>query len=307
MSTSALLKNKPSYLAFKKIELQDRAEIDAVLTRHPRRISGFTFPALYVWSGAYDYEWAKFGDAILLISCRFPGETQRHYLQPTGDFDADCQGAFLEMVGAAEYPVKLFGVGDIFLKKYPRFCAHFLVENDPGLANYIYRADDLAQLVGKIYAKKRNLIAQGSAQYEWKAFPLTALHVPDCMDILTKAEVTHDGEDRWLHEKEAARAAIRHFVDLGQKGVLITVDGTPAAFSIYEPMSPDTAVVHFEKADRHYKGLYQIINQETAKAIAGDGYNFINREEDMGIEGLRQAKHSYAPCDLVPSYTLTTA
>ncbi len=137
-------------------------------------------------------------------------------------------------------------------------------------------------------------------------YPLTPLHVPDALDILDRTDVAHDGEERWLHERAAVRTALLNHVDLGQKGVLIVADGKPAAFSIFEAAGPDMAVVHFEKADRHYKGLYQIVNQETAKAIVAEGRSYINREEDMGIDGLRQAKHSYGPIEVVPSYTLTT-
>ena len=306
MNAQPLLKVRPSGLSFKSVEMRDRAELGGFLARYPRTISGFTFAALYAWN-TDAYEWTRCGDGALLISCEFPGENQRHYLQPVGVLDTECQKAFLDEIQNAGYPVKIFSVSDEFLKAYPEFCSRFSVENDMALANYVYRARDLAELHGKQYAKKRNLIAQASALYKWSAVPLTAQHRQDCLAILNKAEITHDGEQRWLHEKAAAMTAIADFSALGQKGVLILIDGKPAAFSIYEEMTPDMAVVHFEKADRGFKGLYQIINQETAKAIASAGYSLINREEDLGIEGLRQAKHSYGPVEVVASYTLTSA
>lgn len=305
MSAQLLPRLQPAdRLSFRKLDLSARAVLGPLFDRHPRRISGFTFAALFSWNGAYNYEWAMPTAESVILSCRLPGEEERDYLQPVGVFDAGCQGLLLTEMARSARPARIFGVEADFLGRYPEFCAGFRVENDPALANYIYRASDLATLPGKTYAKKRNLIAQGTAQYAWQAYPLTELHVPDALDILERSQVTHDGEDKWLHEREAVRVALRNFSVLGQKGVLIVADGRPAAFSIYEPMGPDMAVVHFEKADRHFKGLYQIINQETAKAIAGEGYVFINREEDMGIEGLRQAKHSYGPIEVVSAYTL---
>jgi hypothetical protein len=85
---------------------------------------------------------------------------------------------------------------------------------------------------------------------------------------------------------------------------LITVDDRPVAFSIYEAISPTTVAVHFERALRSYKGLYQVINCETAKVILSQGFEFINREEDLGDAGLRDAKMSYHPTEIIPAYEL---
>ena len=82
------------------------------------------------------------------------------------------------------------------------------------------------------------------------------------------------------------------------------MDGKPVAFSLYEHLNPSTCVVHFEKAMREYKGLYQLVNRETAKKIYSKGCKHINREEDLGIEGLRKAKLSYHPLELCPAHAL---
>ena len=79
------------------------------------------------------------------------------------------------------------------------------------------------------------------------------------------------------------------------------------AFSIYEAIGPATVAVHFERALRSYKGLYQVINWETAKAVAAQGFDYINREEDMGDDGLREAKMSYFPVEIVKAYELNFA
>jgi hypothetical protein len=103
----------------------------------------------------------------------------------------------------------------------------------------------------------------------------------------------------------ALECTLRHFDDFGQQGLLISVNGRAVAFSIYEPISPTTIAVHFERALRSYKGLYQVVNWETAKVAAVQGYEFINREEDLGDAGLRKAKMSYNPIEIVPAYELT--
>ena len=94
------------------------------------------------------------------------------------------------------------------------------------------------------------------------------------------------------------------FDELEQSGLVIKVDGQPVAFSIFERQNLDTAVVHFEKALKTVKGLYQIVNRETARLIAADGYHLINREEDLDRPGLRQAKLSYFPLNIYPVFNL---
>lgn len=292
-------------LDLKKVLLSDRDVIDELLLRFPQRISGFTFAALYSWNPVYRYEWTHCGLETLLISCLLPADGKRHFLQPVGNFGPDAQRLFLEALKKSGYPMKIYGVSSDFIRNYPEFLTHFDVENDPGLANYIYRASDLAALEGKFYAKKRNLIAQARKLYQWTVHPLTAENSLECLEVLDQLDTTHNDFDQTLkNEDVAVREAIAHFSELGQQGILIRVDGKAAAFTLYEALTPEMAVVHFEKAARHYKGLYQIVNQETAKAIAAAGFSSINREEDLGIPGLRQAKLSYGPLETISSYTL---
>ncbi len=96
-----------------------------------------------------------------------------------------------------------------------------------------------------------------------------------------------------------------HFEPLGLEGLLLRVNGQPSAFSIFDRLGPSTAVVYFERALRSRKGLYQVINQETARVILSQGFEMINREEDLGDRGLRQGKLSYFPARLEMKYTLT--
>jgi hypothetical protein len=86
---------------------------------------------------------------------------------------------------------------------------------------------------------------------------------------------------------------------------MIRVHDRPVAFSDFEKQNVETAAVHFEKANRAYKGLYQVVNRETARMIDACGCHLVNREEDLGDTGLRKAKLSYHPLDIYPVYNLT--
>lgn len=307
---SALLKNTALALgrsfSFKALELSDQAYLQEFLRQFPQRISGFTFAALFAWNPVYRYEWAAYGEKTIFISCRIDTTAEQHFLQPVGSFGAEEQGILLDALSQLPHTAKIFGVSAEFIAKNPSFLSHFDIQEDPALANYTYRVSDLAQLPGKFYAKKRNLIAQAHKSYAWSVSALTAENAAECVAALERIDPLADLTDTTRgNEAIALRTALRHFAELGQSGIVISVDRKTAAFSIFEPLNSDTAVEHFEKADRHYKGLYQIINQETAHAAATRGFSFLNREEDMGIDGLRQAKTSYGPSEVIPSYTLS--
>ena len=99
-------------------------------------------------------------------------------------------------------------------------------------------------------------------------------------------------------DNEALRRTLQHFDHLRQGGVLVRVNGEPAGFALFERQSPETLVIHFERARRDVKGLYQLVNRAAAEAAVREGYAFLNREEDLGDPGLRQAKASYDPIRL---------
>lgn len=292
---------------FSAISMQHQAKLETFLKQYPQKISGYTFASLISWGSVYSYAFHFMGPATLLISPYMYTEKQRHLLQPIGNFSVEHQQRLLNAIAKSDYPITILGVSDQFIAQYPEFCSHFKDVNDRNMANYLYKSADLANLAGRHYEKKRNLIAQEKKLYHWTLHPLTVECHPYCPKILEDigskqpSELTKELEN----ELKALDVILTHFTELHQKGYLIRIDNVPAAFSIYEELNPNTAVVHFEKAERKYKGLYQLINQETAKGILHDGYEFINREEDLGVAGLRQAKTSYFPVELISSHRLT--
>jgi hypothetical protein len=185
-----------------------------------------------------------------------------------------------------------------FCQKHPEFCSHFHRKEDRKRSDYLYRSSDLALLEGRRYDGKRNLIAQIDRVYQWTLSPLD----PQILDDLEKRSQKETGENE---EQKVLTTILNNYEQLHLKGYMIGIQGKPVAFSIVDVLNPTTKIVFFEKADRHFKGLYQLINRETSKAILEEGYEFINREEDLGIEGLRKSKLSYYPIEIIPSYTLT--
>lgn len=294
-------------LQFIPIRLEQQDVLDAFLRRYPQRLSGYTFASLVSWAEVYRYEYVWLCPNTLLISFLLPNDQRRHLIQPEGDFPAECHGPLLQQLNSLPYPLAIHGVTDSFVQQHPIFCSHFSDMVDRGMANYIYSAADLATLAGRRYSKKRNLIAQARSLYQWEVESLTDICKPHCCQILDSIIRAEPGEPSpsLLDERMALQFMVEHFARLKQRGCLIRVEGKPVAFSLYEELNPKTAVIHFEKAFREYKGLYQIVNRESATRISQQGYEWINREEDLNIEGLRQTKLSYFPTDLVRYHILT--
>lgn len=293
---------------FQPVRLEHRERLQGLLSRYPQPLSGFTFATLMAWDAIFNYGWwSQVSPELLLISYVAEGDPNRHLLQPVGVLEEPMAEELLRRLAALPYRARLVGVTEQFLAEQQEFASHFELEESPAGANYLYSAEELATLAGKRFSKKRNLIAQAHKLYRWSAEPLTDATVPDCQAVVAAilSEEHPEIPASLAQEMQALEFTLRHFGALGQQGTLLRVEGEPVAFSIWEPMSPTTAVVHFERSLRRFKGAYQLVNQETAKEIVSRGFEFINREEDLGDPGLRQAKESYNPIALVKSYGLT--
>ena len=293
-------------LPFKPITLNDKEKIAKILQKYPHCLNGYTFASLLGWGAVYNYGFVFIGEETLLIST-YPGsKDEPHLLEPVGLFPLEIEDQLLKSISKNPYPVKIYGVSDHFIQNNKEFCSHFNDQNERKFANYIYKTSDLAQLSGKHYEKKRNLISQAEKLYDWKVKPLTDKCHASCIEILLSIGKKPEMDQDLLNELKALKIMLTHFKELDLNGLVITVEDKPVAFSIYGEICKNMVDIYFEKADKNFKGLYQLINRETAKVILNQDYEFINREEDLGIEGLRQAKMSYSPSEIISFHLLTS-
>jgi uncharacterized protein len=292
--------------SFSPLKLEDSKILTDFLKQYPQPLTGYSFAALAAWEPFYRYHWTFPEPENLLISCTLDPDANPHLMQPIGLLSTDVAQAILKNAAALSYPLRIIGVSNQFLKEKHDFTGSFTVWEDRSVSNYLYSASALAKLAGRKYSKKRNLLSQAESLYGWSCQPLTSELTKGCFavleSIINEEHPVLEGMSK--RELAALEYALRHFDDLHQQGLLIFVDEKPVAFSIYEAISPDTVAVHFERALRSYKGLYQVINYETAKVVAAQGFEFINREEDLGDPGLRDAKMSYHPLEVLPAYEL---
>jgi len=293
-------------IIFGKITIDDKEVIEEYLHKDPSVCLGaFTFSSLVSWGVLYNYQWAV-SDGTLLLKFTTVEDEQEHLMQPFGDFPKSLQDKILRYAKSLNYKLTIFGASTEFIEKYPGFVSYFNKTEVREFDNYLYLTENLALLNGRDFQSKRNLINQFESKNIWTSEALSSANIPDCIDILTKIYDQDDlnAEFYLRYELSALDFVLKHFAQLGEEGILIRSHGKPVAFSIYEQLNASTYVVHFEKAMKEYKGLYQLVNRETAKNILSKGFMYINREEDLGIEGLRKSKLSYHPVELSPSLAL---
>lgn len=190
---------------------------------------------------------------------------------------------------------------DTFLKKYNTY--EIIPERDN--FDYIYKREDLAFLKGKKYHSKRNHISAFSKKYNWTYEVLDDNNKDEFLAFSEKWYFDKaDAFDEGLAAEQKALAKILNSnVGIKYKGALIRIDGKIVAVTMGSPINSKVFNIHFEKSDADYLTAYALINREFALRELQE-YEYINREDDLGIEGLRKAKLSYKPEILLEKYSL---
>ncbi len=293
-------------LEFKRISLLDENLIKPFLQKYQFQCSGVsTFTEMVSWERVYQNQWAIKDNTLILKFINIEDQ-KAHIMQPIGVFPLALQQDILHFAKSLPYRLVILGVGEEFMDTFPEFVSHFKLTELKGMFNYIYLADALANLPGRPYQAKRNLIHQFEKNNTWDMEMVTEANLFRCVEMVKSMYQPHNFLDKSYlsYELSALDFVLNNFQDLPVEGVMITIQGETVAFSLFEPLNQSTCTVCFEKAKKEYKGLYQLINRETAKVIFSRDYTLINREEDLGIEGLRKAKLSYHPVKLTPTKAL---
>jgi hypothetical protein len=184
--------------------------------------------------------------------------------------------------------------------------AGMVAQFDRDHSDYIYLTEDLIKLQGRKYHRKRNHIKQFKERYSYQYLALTPEWVSECLRLETEwCDLRHcEAIPGLANESIAIKEALGNFGQLRIKGGVILIDGRVEAFTLGEPLNRETAVIHIEKANPAFEGLYPLINQAFLEHEWPE-YLYVNREQDLGEEGLRKAKESYFPHQMINKYTIT--
>ena len=185
------------------------------------------------------------------------------------------------------------------------FPAGFTATSRRDLSDYLYSAESLTTFHGRAYAAKRNQVSQFKRRYEWRFEPLSEQNRDACLQVMDAWDACHTGE-LLGYERQAIQRMLTLTKDYGQSGGILFADGQPAAFAIGSHPRPSLLDIEAEKALPAYAGAYSTIIQAYAQyAHSLSPFSFINREEDMGLANLREAKQQLHPVRLIEKTLLT--
>jgi uncharacterized protein len=291
-------------LEFKALTIEDKPRVDAAFEANPPEVSELTFTNLFCWLAKRRVSVAQDGGALALL-CE--EDDRRFFLPPACMCDAaGAVGRMFEYARAQGFAPEVERVPEEMATELGK--AGFRVAEDRDNFDYVYAVEDLALLEGGNHDGKRNSIKQALAKYACEYRRITAANVADCLALETTwCNLRQcDADPGLAAEQRAIGACFANWERFGLIGGAITVEGRIEAFAIAEQLNPVTAVVHFEKANPELRGLYQLINQWFCKNELLE-YKFVNREQDLGIAGLRQAKESYHPHHMVRKFIVRPA
>ncbi|MDR1251662.1 MAG: DUF2156 domain-containing protein [Treponema sp.] len=293
----------PFYPDFVPLDLNLKDNLHPRLSLTPDGVSEFTFSGLYLFRNRYKYRISQESGGGFIISGEQysrhsdgPEQGKRFFMTPCGAPDS---GTLESLFRTHDY---WKNISEAVLAPARERLEQDGVEiaEDRDNFDYLYFREDLAKLTGKKYHKKKNLLNQFLNTYtNYEERPLTAALIPRAIEILNRwrRDKGEDGDFR------AAAEALDLFDILKLRGMIYYVEGQPAAYCLGESIAKGKMfAIHFEKAIDEYKGIYQFMNKAFAASLPRF-FTYINREQDLGDEGLRQAKMTYRPAGFVKKYT----
>ena len=278
--------------AFHPVTLSDREAAQAVMLHAGRRNCNYTFANLLGWQFWYNSEVCVLDNAVLL---RYSFKGERLYMVCTAE---DIPSELIEaLLYDSQGKLTLIGLEDKQAERLAAFNPQFAVSIEPfrNQYDYIYRRSDLATLHGRHLSAKRNHIHRFLAVHPGFEYrPVTPELFDECRRLTAIWQKEKADSETIVAEHRVMETVFTHWDALDMTGGSIFVDGRMVAFTYGAAVTTDTLDVCVEKADRSVEGAFAIINQQFAEHLP-EKYVYLNREEDMGIPGLRQAKLSYHP------------
>jgi hypothetical protein len=291
-------------LKFESIQLEQQSAYLKIFDACPAKASDYSFINLWGWADIYGLEWA-WSSGLVWIRQTLP---ETLYWAPVGNWGTiswkqTLRENFSGLTQFERIPKELLevwqNIDDLELEAQPTR-RHW---------DYLYSVSDLAELKGRKYHKKKNLLNQFNKNYSHSYISLGSENV----------HLTTQMQEDWCTWRDCAaeealdsenRAILKildnwEYLDRLMGGALM-VDNRMVAYTVAEALADNILLIHFEKGDAEYKGVYQAINQIFLKAV-GPPYQTVNREQDLSSEGMRKAKMSYHPIGFIEKYNVTVS
>ena len=281
---------------FDHICLKNQDAFKAALCACPQVTSDYAFANLYGWAEHYGLKW-RFEDGLVWIKQTLPQEI---LWAPVGDW-TKVDWANLPCLSG---PQRFTRVPEVLLGIWQQaFGQRIQATEARDHFDYVYSVPDLVELKGNKFHKKKNLLNQFEKSNIFEYTPMQA----DCVEEVLDMQAEWHGwqehpSEALVAENQAISRVLKNFDRLGSLiGGTIRVSGKVIAYTVGECLSPSTIVIHFEKGDTRFKGVYQAINKHFL-AAQEDRFSLVDREQDLGDEGLRKAKMSYNPVSFLKKH-----
>lgn len=295
-------------LIFEPITLDRKDEYMERLAQSKTKSSDFSFTNIWGWADEYGLEWAWTKNLVWIRQSTTVGSEIPvvRYWAPIGNWEnVDwTQCPYMKQTRTFHrVPERLLEIWN------EKIGGRVSAEEDRGQWDYIYDVQELSELRGKKFHKKKNLVNQFKKLYTYTYEPMTA----DCVEAVLEMQeewcMWRECEDSQslLAENDAIRRVLEQWDEIPSLlGGSIQIDGKVIAYTVAEAINGDTVVIHFEKGKTDYKGVYQAINNFFMKE-EGSRFTYVNREQDLDDEGLRKAKMSYNPVAFAKKFIVELA
>lgn len=296
-------------LDFKKITPDNIDEVWRLLQSEKGRTCDFSYGGILMWADIFDYEYAVVNETLFIKGRSEADMESTAFSLPVGKMSlSESIGLLSAWCEERDIPLTLSAVPEYALDKLLALRPKLISELD-GWADYLYDIKTLATLSGKKMAKKRNHVNQFINAYGEGCYErISASNLKEVEEYMRRLEATPAPSQSAAIERRLAMKVLETSEAQQENylGGLLRVDGRVVAFTIGD-IKGDTLFIHIEKADRDIAGSYEMINKAFAEDMAAEypQLQYVNREDDSGDEGLRQAKMSYHPVDLLKKFSVT--
>lgn len=279
---------------FESLSLDAKDRFKRHYARYPPEHSEDMFSTMIAWMHYVEYYYAFVDDNLIILGK--DGE-KCGIRPPSGPRNDELLRGVVEMARGFDSPRPIVAVKEHQKEWINSLYPLIKFTHNRDYFDYVYRAGDLAELAGKNYAGQRKAVNKFARTHRYEIEPICEQNIDDINEFLGRWCLWRDcdSDDMLSSEREAILYTMGHCMELDLCGIVLKIGSNIEAISVFEEMRPDTAIVHFEKAMPDYPGIYQTINMEAAKLLVERGYEFVNRESDLGIAGLREAKERLHP------------
>lgn len=294
-------------LVFKPVTLDSIAEIREFLRLQPYRTCDFSIGGIYMWASYFKYEYAIFEDTLFMKGLSEADASELAFSLPLGALPIkESIEVLREYCRAINRELVLSAVPEDAMQELVTeyACRNYKLED---WTDYLYDGKLLATLPGTLYHKKRNHVSRFRREYPEAVYcRLDSSNLDQTLAFFERYRRQYDKlSPLYRNEMDMTEHVLKNFSLFHFLGAVLSVGDRVAGFTVGEVIN-DTLYVHIEKADKDFEGVYEALNMKFAEDILATypEVRYINREEDVGDEGLRKAKLSYHPISLLGKYNL---